>query len=339
MRVNEFENGPNGVSDADKKGKFGWLKVVAGMAGLAVLAAAASNAAIAMRTPPAQNGLTGAFGRYPYRHGAISYAVAGSGPPLLLLHGLGAGNSMNEWSANYEELKRNYTVYAFDFPGWGLSDKPDRVFTAEDYIEPILFFAEDVIARPCTLIASSDACTFAVAAASRRPELFSSLVLVCPSTHDDDETTAKVAPFVQQLFQVPVLGRTAFNLFNSRKAIRSFANDHLYYDKTKVTDSLVTRYYAGAHQSGSERGFAAFLSGALKLDVRRSWSELVQPALLIWGRNAVINPIAGAPEWLALKNDARLEVIDEAMLLPHTEHAAEFNALVQDWLQKTPGDR
>jgi pimeloyl-ACP methyl ester carboxylesterase len=309
------------------------LKSALALVGAAIGAATAANALIALCTPMAQSTLSGTFGRYQYRHGAIAYTVAGSGSPVLLLHGLGAGNSMAEWSANYEELKQHHTVYAVDFPGWGLSDKPQRLLTAEDYIEPILFFVEDIIGAPCAVIASSDACNFAVEAATRRPELFSKLVLVCPASRDTSAPAEVAAPFVQHLFHAPVLGRTLFNLFASRKTMRSFAERHLYFDKTRVTESLVTRYHIGAHQPGAENGFAAFISGALNHDGRQAWSNLAQPALLVWGRNTLINPLETAPEWLALKPDAELEVIDRAMLLPHTEHAAEFNARVLDWLK------
>ena len=127
------------VDELQKPQSRATWKTVLAVAGVAVGAVAAVNAYIAWRTPVIQNLLSGAFDRYPARFGAMAYAVAGSGSPVLMLHGLGAGNSMNEWSANWDALAQNHTVYAFDFPGWGLSDQPDQLFTAEDYIEAIAF--------------------------------------------------------------------------------------------------------------------------------------------------------------------------------------------------------
>ena len=92
---------------------------------------------------------------------------------------------------------------------------------------------------------------------------------------------------------------------------------HLYFDKTRVTEALVTRYHVAAHQSGSQYGLTWSLGGLLDTDWRASWSGLEAPALLVWGRNALLNGLDTAPEWLALKPEARLNVIDEAMLLPH----------------------
>ena len=57
------------------------------------------------------------------------------------------------------------------------------------------------------------------------------------------------------------------------------------------------------------------------------------PALLVWGRNALLTPVDMAPEWLALLPSAHLEVIDKAMLMPHAEHPEKFDALVVKWLK------
>jgi pimeloyl-ACP methyl ester carboxylesterase len=312
------------------------LKSILAIGASAVGAAAAVNAVIAATTPPATGTLGGVFSRYPFRYGDIAYTVAGSGSPVLLLHGIGAGNSMAEWKENFEALRAQYTVYALDFMGWGLSDKPEHQYEPEDMIEQIEFFANDVIGESCAVIASSDACAYAIEAAQRRPDLFTKLVLVCPPSAS--ERMVKTAPLqtarhlAQRVFSVPVLGQSLFNFFASRKAVESFARRHLYFDKERVTDRVVSGYYSSAHQPGAVYGFASFVSGTMVHDARTAWDSLEQPALLVWGRNALINPLETAPEWLAIKPDARLEVIDNSMLLPHVEHPEAWNRLILKWL-------
>ncbi|MDQ6604176.1 MAG: hypothetical protein M3Z19_15745, partial [Chloroflexota bacterium] len=56
------------------------------LGGAAVLAG--TNAALAATTPPLWSVLPGDTKRYSWRDGEISYAVRGSGTPLLLLHGI-----------------------------------------------------------------------------------------------------------------------------------------------------------------------------------------------------------------------------------------------------------
>jgi pimeloyl-ACP methyl ester carboxylesterase len=305
----------------------------AGAAGALVL----SNALIASRARPPGLRLGGTFARYPFRQGDAAYTVAGSGTPVLLLPGFGAGNSMNEWSENFQALRAHHTVYAMDFLGWGWSDKPHRIASAHDMIEQIVFFLEDIVGAPCALIASSDACAYAIEAARQKPDLVSKLVLVCPPAARDDAPTPLherwLRRLAQSLFTAPVLGQSLVNALASRQSIRKFSAHHLYFDKARVDEHLIESYYSAAHEDDVKYGLASFLSGALAHDARAAWSEIAQPALLVWGRNARINPLETAPEWLALNPDARLEVIDDAMLLPHQEHAAQFNSIVLNWLK------
>jgi pimeloyl-ACP methyl ester carboxylesterase len=203
-------------------------------------------------------------------------------------------------------------------------------------IEQIQFFLEDIVKEPCAIIASSDACTYAIEVARRAREHVRSLLLICPPVARDNNTLAPHETFgrvaLQKIASLPVVGTTLVNYIASRRGIENFSTHHLYFDKARVDDRTVSRYYASAHQPDTKYGIASFVTGALAHDAREAWSEIAQPALLVWGRNARINPLETAPEWLALKPDARLEVIGDAMLLPHQEHADRFNALALDWL-------
>ncbi|HJX82749.1 MAG TPA: alpha/beta fold hydrolase, partial [Candidatus Angelobacter sp.] len=52
----------------------------------------------------------------------LHYQRGGSGPPLLLVHGLLGGSFC--WRSNLVELSQRYTVFAVDLPGSGLSHAP-----------------------------------------------------------------------------------------------------------------------------------------------------------------------------------------------------------------------
>ena len=56
--------------------------------------------------------------------GRISYRQAGSGPDLVLLHGL-AGNS-GTWERQFEEFAGRFRMTAWDAPGYGHSDTVAR---------------------------------------------------------------------------------------------------------------------------------------------------------------------------------------------------------------------
>ncbi|MHB9287309.1 alpha/beta fold hydrolase [Halobacteriales archaeon Cl-PHB] len=68
---------------------------------------------------------------------SVSYRVAGDGPPVVLLHGIGLDASHVSWAEVLPALAEDYTVYAPDFPGHGESDKP-RADYSTAYYEAVL---------------------------------------------------------------------------------------------------------------------------------------------------------------------------------------------------------
>jgi pimeloyl-ACP methyl ester carboxylesterase len=56
----------------------------------------------------------------PYR---LRYLQGGSGPPLVLVHGLGS-SALDDWGDVIVSLSRRFHVYAPDLPGFGASEQP-----------------------------------------------------------------------------------------------------------------------------------------------------------------------------------------------------------------------
>ena len=79
------------------------------------------------------------------RAGRLSYYVAGDGPPLLLLHSINAAGSAFEVKPIFDHFRRSHTVYVPDLPGFGFSDRSDRRYTPQLYVDAI-FDMLDVIA-------------------------------------------------------------------------------------------------------------------------------------------------------------------------------------------------
>ncbi len=60
----------------------------------------------------------------------IHYVCGGSGPPLVLVHGLGSSAAV-EFYYNLEPLAAHHRVLAIDLPGFGKSDKPVLEYTID----------------------------------------------------------------------------------------------------------------------------------------------------------------------------------------------------------------
>ena len=74
------------------------------------------------RTRTKPSACTAHEGRVQLTRGSIAYTLAGTGPVLLLIHGL--GGTRKTWRYLINELARTHTVIAPDLPGHGESDPP-----------------------------------------------------------------------------------------------------------------------------------------------------------------------------------------------------------------------
>ncbi|WP_148417036.1 alpha/beta fold hydrolase, partial [Haloferax sp. KTX1] len=72
----------------------------------------------------------------------IHYRTGGEGPPLVFLHGIGLDAATVSWRHALPALAPERTVYALDLPGHGDSDKPDRAYTTDYYLETLSEFID-----------------------------------------------------------------------------------------------------------------------------------------------------------------------------------------------------
>src|SRR2546429_9850853 len=82
-------------------------------------------------TFPSFQGRTG-----PVRGVHIHFGGGGRGPPLVLVHGLGASAAV-EFYYNLEPLAAHHQVLAIDLPGFGKSDKPVLAYTIDLFVKAV----------------------------------------------------------------------------------------------------------------------------------------------------------------------------------------------------------
>src|SRR6185436_4573821 len=311
-----------------------WKTMLAGGAGVAALAAL--NAAIQRNaSEPDDSALGGEAHFFRWKHGRVFYKTSGAenhGPPLLFIHGVGAGVSSFMWRKNFDELAKDFRVYALDLLGFGVSDKPGSAsYSADLYVELITDFIREVSGSPVNIIASSLGAAYAIRVADEHPELIKSMVLNAPAGSDAlNRRPGMAGAAFYGLLQSPVLGTSFYNVMASERSIRDYARDNLFYDHHRVTDRLVTNLYATSHQTGAQHAIAAFLAGYLNTDTRSPFSRLTQRTILVWGKQDGTTPLGKAVSLLQLNARATLQVFDYCRMMPEQEHPEKFNALVRD---------
>lgn len=110
----------------------------------------------------------------------IRYREAGTGPTIVLVHGLGV--SADYWWRNGPPLAAaGYRVLAPDLPGYGRSKGPRRGLSVVEQAEWLRRWAEVEGMERAVFVGHSLSCQTVLELAARQPSLVSGLVLAAPT--------------------------------------------------------------------------------------------------------------------------------------------------------------
>lgn len=249
----------------------------------------------------------------------IHYVEAGSGPVVILLHGLG-GNSAN-WAFNINQLAAKYRVIVPDQIGFGQSDKPlinYRVGTYVDFLDRL--YAELKIER-ATLVGNSMGGWIAALYAIAHPERVERLVLVdaagfAPSKDFDMKQLAGLNP-------------------STREGMRALAS-RVFYDKQLfASDAAIDLALAQRMSAGDGYTIQSLIESIERredmLDGRLA--SIKQPTLIIWGRADGLTPLAEYGDRFKREiAGAELIVFEKSGHVPMVEQSTEFNAALLKFL-------
>lgn len=246
----------------------------------------------------------------------LSTYVFGEGPPVLLLHGLGA--TKLSYLPLLPALARSYRVIVPDLPGHGESTKPRADYTPRYFAEVIQALLDRVEVQQLALIGNSMGGRVALEVASDLPDRVWSMVLLDPAA------AGLPFPLYARLLGMLPTGVGAVPV-PMRKRIVVFGIRQLFADP----DSLARNaYLAGAdefiriYRRGRAR--VALLSSmrGLIMDADEPFWERVSairtPTLILWGQEDRLVPVRiGRRLARALPNA-------ELVVLPGVGHVPQF---------------
>ena len=108
----------------------------------------------------------------------------GERPPALLVHTVNAAGNAYEVKPVFDALSIDRHVVAPDLPGFGASERSDRLYTPRLMTDAVLLASEELFqrtGRTIDLFGVSLGCEFVARAAVERPNLFRTLTLVSPT--------------------------------------------------------------------------------------------------------------------------------------------------------------
>lgn len=273
------------------------------------------------------------------RAGRLSYYVAkeGAGRPLVLIHSINAAPSAFELKPLFEFYQGKRPVYALDLPGFGFSDRGERPYTVELFVDAILDFLLTQVGEAADVIALSLGCEFAATAAYARPELVHTLTMISPSgfglsRNSGSNDVADLQAMGKWLYKVvtfPLWSQAIFDLLTSKPSI------HYYTGQSFVGEpppTFLDYAYATSHQPGARHAPLYFLSGSLfTADVlTKVYANVTQPGLILYDRDPNVN-FGRLPELLSLNSHWRAERIVPTLGVPHWEKLPETTAVLEQF--------
>ena len=247
----------------------------------------------------------------------IHYVEAGTGPTVILLHGLGGSSQV--WQLNIAALAEKYHVVVPDQIGFGKSDKPLVNYRIRTYVDFLDQFCKQLKIERASLVGNSMGGWIATAFTAAFPDRVDKLVLVdaagyTPPKDLDTRTFYGLNPTTREGIKVLVAKVFYNKLFLTDAAIdqsitaRLAAGDG--YTINSITESII-------------RG-EDFLDDIVK--------TIKRPTLLIWGRQDGLVPVAEGDRFNKDIAGSKLVVFDQCGHMPQIEKAAEFNAVVLKFL-------
>ncbi len=277
--------------------------------------------------------------------GRLSYYVDRQqwGRPLVLVHSINAAASSFEMRPLFEHYRRQRPVFALDLPGYGFSDRSDRVYSPELFTEAIAVFIHTQVGQPADVMALSLGCEFAARAALSYPDRVRSLVFISPSglgKGKGDRASQRAGSVgagsgLHSVLAVPLWAQGLYDLIATRKSITYFLRQSF---AAVPPTSLIDYAYETSHQPGARFAPLYFLSGALfTRRVRQDvYAALKTPTLVLYDRDAFVS-FDALPE-LQLANPAISAVrIAPTRGLPHWEKLDETTQAVDQFWQALPG--
>lgn len=224
--------------------------------------------------------------------GQLSTMEAGEGPPVVLLHGLGATKA--SFLPTVAALARAHRAIAIDLPGFGDSDKPlSGRYDAAFFARAVIALLDTLGYERAHLVGNSMGGRVAIEVGLRAPDRVGALGLLAPSL-----AWLRDRPWAPLLRLVPPqLGalQPAPRALVEAIAGRAIGGDPTPWTAAGV-DEFLRSYLTPA-------GRAAFYAAARNIYLeephgeRGFWTRLAQlrvPSLFVWGRRDTLVPITFA---------------------------------------------
>ena len=253
-----------------------------------------------------------------------NYLEAGSGDPVVLIHGSGPGvTAYANWRLVMPALAERFHVLAPDMVGFGFSERPsDITYGVQVWADQVVAFLDAMGLQQAHLVGNSFGGSIALRVATQHPDRVGKLVLM-----GSMGVTFPITPGLESVWGY----EPSFE--NMRKVLDVFA-----YSRDLVNDELAQVRFEASTQPGFQESFSSMFPAP-----RQRWVEaqtspeeaiaaLPHRALVVHGREDQVIPVSTSYKLAELIDNADLHIFSHCGHWSQIERSADFNRLVGDFL-------
>lgn len=244
----------------------------------------------------------------------INYVTAGTGEPVLLLHGW--GSSIVPYKNLIEQLAQKYFVIALDMPGFGGSEEPKQPGGVDDYVDFVLEFLKQFDIKSLSLVGHSFGGRVIIKMANRSlPFSIKRIVLI-------DSAGIKPAPSPKGSKRQKRYKR--IKRFFSTKIMKALFPDAL--EKARIK-------FGSADYVAASPMMRQCLVKVVNEDLSGLLPGIKAPTLLVWGENDMDTPLTDGQRMEKDIPDAGLAVIKNAGHFSFVEQPYVFARIMASFFE------
>lgn len=256
----------------------------------------------------------------------LHYRASGSGPAVVLIHGYGA--SLDLWRPVQDALATHHRVISVDLKGFGWSSRPAGDYSPQAEATLVWHLLDQLGVDQVSIVGHSWGSSVSLAMVLAQPTRVRRVALYAAYVFDEQK------PSFFRWAGVAGLGEVLFALHYRHNVEERVGL--AYHDPRFVTQARVDHVMAELDRPGATAAALAAARDQELTALARSYREITQPTLLLWGDDDRVTPLSFGRRLAGVLPDAQLNVYPACGHIPMVEAAT---ATTRDLMAFLAADR
>jgi len=258
----------------------------------------------------------------------------GSGPPLLLVHGL--SGCWQNWLENMPHFAKTHRVIAVDLPGFGASPMPREEISIPGYARFLEGLCDVLSIDAAAVVGNSMGGHITSELAIRSPQRVERLMLVSAAGISAEHVQRNAVMAGGRIVAAIATQSAARHEWYARRpGLRRIALSFVVRHADQLSAPLAHELMSGA----GKPGFLDALEAVITHRISERLPQIACPTFVVWGEDDRVIPVRDASRFAKLIPDVRVEVWPDTGHMAMLERPARFNAALEAFLAEEPGER